>query len=87
MFVHKVDADVPCEAVYTDVGANHAHSVVCKLPSKQIVYCAVTADTWPICKPIDGSDAKPPRAPEPPQPADPPPAAPAPTAAPPKKGR
>lgn len=83
-FVHKVDADIPCEAYYTDVGEHHAHSVVCKLPSKQLVYCTISDETWPLCKPIDGSDAKPaPRGPEPPPPAkaiEPPPPVPPSTA-------
>ena len=79
-FVHKVDADVPCDPFFTDVGAHHVHSVVCKLPTKQIVYCTVSDESWPSCKAIDGSDAKPARGPEPPPPAKPiePPPAPAP---------
>lgn len=87
-FVHKVDADVPCDEYYTDVGAHHVHSVVCKLPNKVLVYCTITDDTWPTCKPIDGSDAKPARGPEPPpptpKPVDPPPA---PASSPPKPKR
>lgn len=85
-FVHKVDADIPCETYYTDVGEHHAHSVVCKLPSKQLVYCTISDETWPLCKPIDGSDQKPapqqgPGQPPPtPKPIEPPPPVPPSTA-------
>jgi hypothetical protein len=59
--VHNVvDPDARCDRYFTDEGPEHAHSASCRIPAtRQVLYCSIAADKWPMCKPLieDGQKA------------------------------
>lgn len=51
VFAHRLDGDAICAPFYTDVGEQHTHSTLCRLPAtKDVVYCAIAADKGPGCQ-------------------------------------
>ena len=58
-FVASVEPDAKCTAYFTDEGPTHTHSAVCKMPTKAVLYCSVSADKGPACQALNGEPPKP----------------------------
>lgn len=75
------DGGARCLPFYRDTGAHHAHSAMCMLSDKTLVYYVVRDDAGPALQRLGGdppakpAPAPPPRTPEPPAPStiEPPP--------------
>lgn len=56
--VHAVEQDAKCDGGYAGEGAQLTYSTTCRLPSKALIYCAMSTISGLRCEPLGGASAQ-----------------------------